>query len=307
VTSRRAFCTALALFLCPIATEGAITFRYAGMLQLDVGAAGQARPVALSIDPANGDVCVTDEQGVRLHVVDDHGITLFTSSVVAGLSTPADACLERDGGIVLVDRDAGGARTLRKLDLRGEPVHFDVETPTPLWRPDHLIVTADGHYVSLDKTSGTLTKHDASTGRVLWHRLLEGVGEQSELGRPAEAPDGSLYIPGGELHLVLVRTADGMDAGSFGRAGTAPGRLAFPVGVAFGPAGEVLVLDRMRHTVLVYDSDHEFVSEFGSFGGAPGQFYHPLAIAATPERVLVAQGYGGRVQAFGIFSKEAGE
>lgn len=307
MTNRRASCIALSFFLCPLAANGTIAFHYEGALQLDVGAAGQVRPVALSVDPETGDVCVTDERGVSLHVVDGHGITLFTSSIAAALSTPVDGCLERDGGFVFIDRDAGGERTLRKLDLRGEPLRFDVEKPAPQWQPDHLIVTADDDYVSLDKYAGTLTKHDAATGRVLWHRTLEGVSEQSELGRPAEAPDGRLYVPGGELHLVLVRTADGADAGSFGRPGTSPGRLAFPVGVAFGPGGEVLVLDRMRHTVLVYDRDHGFTSEFGSFGGAPGQLYHPLAIAAAPGRILVAQGYEGRVQAFGIFGTEAGE
>lgn len=287
--------------------NGTIAFHFESAVRLDVGEAGLVRPIALSVDPATGDVCVTDERGVSFHVVDGHGITLFTTSLAAALSTPVDGCLERDGGFVFIDRGPDGERTLRKLDLRGEPLRFDVERPTPQWRPDHLIVGADGNYVSLDKFAGTLTKHDAATGRVLWHRALEGVSEQSELGRPAEAPDGRLYIPGGELHLVLVRTADGEDAGSFGRAGTGPGRLAFPVGVAFGPGGEVLVLDRMRHTVLVHDRDHVFKSEFGSFGGAPGQLYHPLAIAATPGRILVAQGYEGRVQAFGIFGTEAGE
>ncbi len=307
VTSSRAICIAALLTVCPLAAKGTIAFRYESTLQIDMGAAGQVRPVALSLDPATGDVCVTDERGVKFHVVDGNGITLFTSSIAAALSTPVDGSLELDGGFVFADRDADGARTLRKLDLRGEPVRFDVERPAPQWQPDHLIVTADGNYVSLDKYAGTLTKHDAATGRVLWHRALEGVSEQSELGRPAEAPDGRLYIPGGELHLVLIRTADGADAGSFGRPGTSPGRLAFPVGIAFGPAGEVLVLDRMRHTVLVYDRDHNFSSEFGSFGGAPGQLYHPLAIAATSGRVFVAQGYEGRVQTFGIFGTEAGE
>jgi DNA-binding beta-propeller fold protein YncE len=307
VTRRLAICIAPVLFCCPLAANGTIAFRYESTLQLDVGAAGQVRPIALSVDPATGDVCVTDERGVSFHVVDGNGITLFTSSVAAALSTPVDGCLDRDGGFVFADRDAAGERTLRKLDLRGEPVRFDVEMPSPQWQPDHLLITADGNYVSLDKFAGTLTKHDAATGRVLWHRTLEGVSEQSELGRPAEAPDGRLFIPGGELHVVLVRTADGADAGSFGRPGTSPGRLAFPVGVAFGPADEVLVLDRMRHTVLVYDRDCNFTSEFGSFGGAPGQLYHPLAIAAAPGRVFVAQGYEGRVQAFGIFGTEAGE
>lgn len=307
MTIRRASCISFALFLCPLAANGTIAFRFERALHLEVGTAGQVRPIALSVDPATGDVCVTDERGVSFHVLDEHGITQFTTSITAALSTPADACLERDGGFVFIDHGVDGERTLRKLDLRGEPRRFDVEKPAPQWRPDHLIVTADGDYVSLDKYAGTLTKHDAASGRVLWHRTLEGVSEQSELGRPAEAPDGRLYVPGGELHLVLVRTADGADAGSFGRPGTSPGRLAFPVGVAFGPGGEVLVLDRMRHTVLVYDRDHEFTSEFGSYGGAPGQLYHPLAIAAAPGRILVAQGYEGRVQAFGIFGMEAGE
>jgi hypothetical protein len=93
---------------------------------------------------------------------------------------------------------------------------------------------------------------------------------------------------------------------SFGEPGSKPGTFAFPVGVAFGPGGRVLVLDRMRYKILVFDSQHKFISEFGRLGYAQGELYHPVAItAASDGRVWIAQGYKGRVQMFRLRDSES--
>ena len=120
------------------------------------------------------------------------------------------------------------------------------------------------------------------------------------LGRPAEAPDGRIYVPGGDLRVVLVLSADGERARAPSAASARrAGRFVLPVGVAFGPAGEVLVLDRLRAKILLFDPQHEFVTEFGSLGFGPGQFYHPVALAATADgKIYVAQGFQGRIQVF---------
>jgi hypothetical protein len=159
----------------------------------------------------------------------------------------------------------------------------------------------DGNYVTIDQRTGLVAKHDAGTGALIWQ--LNPVADEPEmqdlLGRPAEAPDGRIYIPGAKLRRVLVLSADGQLVTVFGRQGAKRGEFAFPVGVAFGPAETVLVLDRMRHCVLFFDADHKFLGESGGMGEGPGSFYHPLALSATADgRVYVAQGYQGRVQAF---------
>ncbi len=134
----------------------------------------------------------------------------------------------------------------------GEPDGFVADRPDSAWSPWHVIVTRDGNYVSLDAGTGLLAKHDAQTGALIWQRRCgvdDTVGDV--IGRPAEAPDGRLYVPGGDLRTVLVLSAEGEPLAAFGRFGSAPGRMVLPVGVAFGPAGEVLVLDRLRAKILV--------------------------------------------------------
>lgn len=81
--------------------------------------------------------------------------------------------------------------------------------------------------------------------------------------------------------------------------------MIFPVAAAVTPEGLVLVLDRMRHKILVHDADLRLIGEYGSLGAARGQFYQPNDMAVTDDgRVLVAQGFEGRVQVFRLAGKD---
>lgn len=160
--------------------------------------------------------------------------------------------------------------------------------------------------MTLDRTT-LLAKHDAATGELLWQRLLgDPSWERSDLlGRPAEAPDGSIHVPDAGRGFVVVVAADGSRQTVFGSAGAKRGELAFPVGVAFAPGGLILVLDQMKHTVLLFDADHQFVNEVGGVGERPGELYNPVGIAGGPDgRVYVSQGFQGRVQVFRLAEGE---
>jgi outer membrane protein assembly factor BamB len=198
-------------------------------------------------------------------------------------------------------------RTIKRLNYLGEPLPYEPARPSPSWSPGHLLITAEGDYVTVDRSSGLVAKHDARTGDLLWTMdLAEYIPDDAGLaGRPVEAPDGRLYIPGGGSRKVVVLSAQGEFLSSFGTTGTTAGTFAFPVGIAFGPGGAVLVLDRMRHTILVFSADHKFVTEFGTLGDGPGLFYHPVAIASAPDgQVYVAQGHRGLVQIFRMVESE---
>lgn len=298
------FCMLL-LAACTTA-QAALVFQYAGNLTLDEGRHGQPRPTAVSIDAGNGDVLVSDAAGGAVHVLHPGGGARFVTGPVSGLSIPADAVADRDGGFVLLDTDGDRGRTVRRLDLRGEPAPFAVELPVEHWRPEHLTVLRDGGILTLDPAAGLLVKHDPADGGIVWRRALwADTGADRVCGRPAEGPDGRLYLPVSQDHQILVLDAEGRAVTSFGEVGSTPGKFSFPVDVAFGPEDTVLVLDRMRSVVLVFDRDHQFVSEYGRMGSSPGAFYHPASLAYASGRLYVAQGFEGRVQVFDVFSTDA--
>ncbi|MFH1278502.1 MAG: hypothetical protein ABIK65_09000 [Candidatus Eisenbacteria bacterium] len=242
-------------------------------------------------------------------VYNRHNIHTFMTGNIAGMSSPQDGSIELWGSFVCTDRSPNGKRTIRRLNYLGEPTPFEVERPTEDWSPGHLLVTRDGDLVTVDQASGLLAKHDGKTGEILWTRMpVEDPREEGLIiGRPAEAPDGRIFVPGGELRYVLVLSPEGELLSTFGVPGGGRGELAFPVGIAFGFRGTILVLDRMRHTILAYDEEFRLLSEHGSLGARTGNLYHPTAIAALPDgRLWVAQGFEGRVQAFRLVETEAG-
>lgn len=285
----------------------AVVAPFVGQLEIVPSPWAPARPNAVSIDPVRGEICVTDEGASALHVFNAQGARLFVTSGVAGLASPASGLIDGQGRFVCTDTDSSTGRTLRRLSFLGEPEPYRAQAPASAWRPLHLCLLPDGDYLSLDPEAGLLACHDADSGALRWQRAVAGPrADELHWGRPAAAPDGRLYIPGGETHQVIVLAPDGQELERFGSLGTAPGRFVHPVGVAFLPAGRIAVLDRMRHTVLVFDAEHRFVTEFGGYGGAPGRLYHPVAIAATSEgTVYVAQGYQARVQAFRVLDPDA--
>jgi DNA-binding beta-propeller fold protein YncE len=295
-----------ALAFCTVSAQATIVFEYAGNLRLTEGRHGQPRPVSVSVDAAHEEILVSDAAGSALHVMDEDGGACFVTGTIAGVSNPVDAVGTPDGGFVFLDADGEGSRTIRRLDLRGEPVDFVVESPLDGWRPDHFALAVDGNYLTVDSVLGLLVKHDADTGAVIWRRALwAGTDPDKICGRPATAPDGRIYIPVGQEHRVQILTADGLPEDSFGVVGSTPGKFAFPVDVAFGPEDTVLVLDRMRHVILVFDRDQEFITEYGYMGAAPGAFYHPVSLAFASGRAYVAQGFEGRVQVYDVISTDA--
>jgi DNA-binding beta-propeller fold protein YncE len=282
---------------------------YQTTLTLASEGAGLGLPVAVSVDPATGELCVTDGMASSVRLFNRRNMPVFSTGALAGLSDPQDITPDLSGGFACTDAIPGQGRTIRRLNLFGESVPFAPEKPGDRWFPDHLLVTRDGNYLTTDPDDGFLTKHDARTGALLWKKALvrEESGEILGLGRPAEAPDGRLYLPIGGDRIVLVLSAEGDPLTSFGVTGTGRGRLAFPVGVAICPNGDVAVLDRMRNVVLLYAPDHTFLAEFGDYGAGPREFYQPVAIAAAPDgRVFVAQGFLARILVFRFFDSESG-
>lgn len=276
-------------------------FEFVKELQLNAGNA-VIRPEAVTWDQFSGELCVTDTRGRTLILLNDKDIEIFRTTETPHISFPGAGSLDQNGGFFYVEQGAKAGTGVKRLNLFGEPVDFVPELPQGTWQPDHLLVVRNGDLITLDSQSGVMVRHDSNTGALIWE-ISMGVAENDalNLGRPAEGPDGRIFVPGGALHQIIVFSADGILLESFGELGSNPGKFTFPVGAAFDPQGNLLVLDRMRHKVMAFDPDHKFLSEFGSMGAGLGNFYHPLALAASDEGLIyVAQGFRGRVQVFSL-------
>jgi streptogramin lyase len=105
-------------------------------------------------------------------------------------------------------------------------------------------------------------------------------------------------------YTLNYAAADGDDAAAaaqtpFGSAGTSPGQLQRPMGVAVDASGNVLVVDRENNRVVKYDSSGNFVSQFGSIGSGNGQLSDPRGIVITPAgNVWVTEAGNKRLQMF---------
>lgn len=306
VTGAIAFAICFVVAAVCAASTSADFASYTSLLRIDSGLTISARPVSVAVDHASGEVCVTDAAGTAFHVLDDRDVLRFVTGGIASLSTPVDGVVDAAGGIVFLDTGAGHRPTIKRLDLRGEPLPYKVKSPVTNWHPDHLTLTADGRVVTIDTANRILACHDLATGTLLWSQpLLVEDPENAACGRPAVAPDGRIFVPASSQHMVQVYASDGAYVDAFGELGTTPGRFSFPEGVAFTEGGDVLVLDRMRHKIMIFGPDLSFRTEFGRMGDAPGSLYHPVSIACDRGRIYVAQGFEGRVQVFRIASRDA--
>lgn len=282
----------------------AFEIRYERGLELSSSREGQSHPVSVTCDPVSGEICVTESSNSALHVFNAAGIETFCTGGFSGLTLPGDGAVDHVGRLVAATPFNGARGAIVRLNVYGEPDGYEAESPSDGWNPEHLLVTRDGHYLTVDPSVALLAKHDADTGALLWsHSLAEAGASDMNLGRPAQMADGTFRIPGGDMHRILIVSEDGELTDSFGRFGSAEGRFVFPVAAAVGPQGTLLVLDRMRHKVMVFDEQNKFVSEYGSIGDAPGRFYHPVSLASDGAgRCYVAQGYRGRVQVFNVLA-----
>ncbi|MBN1401373.1 MAG: NHL repeat-containing protein, partial [Anaerolineae bacterium] len=86
---------------------------------------------------------------------------------------------------------------------------------------------------------------------------------------------------------------------TWGAAGSGPGQLRAPKGMASDAAGNIYVADSQNHRVQVLNGEGAFVRQWGTQGNAPGQFNEPWSLAVVPNGdVVVADTWNHRIQIF---------
>jgi DNA-binding beta-propeller fold protein YncE len=196
------------------------------------------------------------------------------------LEKPFAVAFDPEGRILVTDWGNAALirfdRQNRQMDVLGTKGAVQLKSPLGLHvGPDGTIYIADGglaKIVGLDPEG----------------KLAGVYGKEGDLVNPTDvtlSPDGShLYVSDSKAHKIVVfEVKTGNLVRSFGKPGNGEGEFSFPTAVAFGPEGDLFVVDQVNARVQVFDPDGEYLDQFGSRGTGFGQFIRPKDVEVDEE------------------------
>ena len=159
----------------------------------------------------------------------------------------------------------------------------------------------DGNLYVTDDDNGRLQKFRLEDGQVL-NIIGEPGGKPGKLDRPRglafHEADQKLYISEFDSHRISVFLPNGQHRHCFGKKGHAFGKLKNPLGLAFGPDGNLYVVDSGNNRIQVFTPEGDAVRSFNNKYGSVN-LNQPWDIVVTTEGyVLVTERSGNCVSVF---------
>jgi DNA-binding beta-propeller fold protein YncE len=168
-------------------------------------------------------------------------------------------------------------------------------------KPRGLTEDKDGNYYIADTDNGRVEKFDLN-GKFIstFGTLGSGEGEMKEPNGVAVDNGGNAFVTDALNHKLLkfdangafVKEWKGPDTGFYG-----------PRDLAFGPNGQLYIIDQGRTRVVIMDTANETFSVWGTMGSADGQLNDPYGIDVSDDKVFVTDLGNNRVQVFDLSGK----
>lgn len=199
------------------------------------------------------------------------------------LHKPFAVAFDPRGRILVTDSGSGA---LLRFDLAARKVDvLGTGGAQPLRQPLGLDVGPDGTAYVADVGQARVFALDPEG------KLRAVYGQAGELENPTDAalsPDGKrLFVADSKAsRIVIFDAASGARLGDFGKAGAGPGEFSFPTSLAFGPEGDLFVVDQLNCRVQVLSADGEFRDQFGGQGTGVGKFVRPKDVAVDQEGLI---------------------
>lgn len=308
-------CTAVAAAGAPAAFAdcpgGGPTCPYSAASQIGQRGGGVLRfPQAVAVGP-DGSVYVGDQSS---HVVQVFGADgAFRREVgVAGrrpgeLSAVGSVAVAPDGTLFVAD---GGSNRIDRFDPAGTLLGTFGGPGTDVGR--FHFGAGGGHDAAagggLAASASALYVADTGNDRVQRFALDGSRGVElvapGTLANPRSIAvrNFRLAVADDQHHRVVVFDTGGRMLRIVGAgAGSGPGQLNFPYGVAFDGQGRLFVADDLNHRVVRYSTapDYPYKGRWGSYGTAPGQLAYPRGIAVDAQgQVYVANTGDDRIDVF---------
>ena len=185
---------------------------------------------------------------------------------------------------------------IQSYDLDGH--HTGLTFTTPDYRngrPSGLGVDNRGHLIVSDSHYHCVRIYDENAKE---EKVLTGdFGYVSDC---VQDEEGFYYVSEfGQRDRITKLDADGKVVSRWGEAGSEPGQLQRTRALAFGPDGNLYVVDACNHRVQVFTREGKLVRIIGEPGSGLGQFHLPYDIAFGPDGgFYVVERGNSRVQKF---------
>lgn len=268
--------------------------------------------VRVRVDRARDEVYVVERGIVR--VFNDSGMEFFWFGDNPELESIYDLAVDEKGGVSLLSFNFTHPEDPKyflihcnfrgdvkeKRTVTGLPVEFSRFFPNYMFYRDgkFLFLSSNKMQVVVTDRNGVFQK-GYDLGSIL--EIPEKDRPDTEIFGFNIDVEGNMLFTVPVLFKAYIVTPDGKLAGSFGKAGSAPGMFGIVSGVARDDQGNYLVIERLRSVVMVFDKEFRFLKEFGYRGDKPANLIRPSELAlGNAGRLYVTQVRNRGVSVFNV-------
>ncbi|MGH2708193.1 MAG: NHL repeat-containing protein, partial [Actinomycetota bacterium] len=283
-------------------TEGVVVKTFGG------GTGYVNAPMALAADASGVFIADTyNNRAKKVSKADGAALWTTTSCSSLALKRPRGITVGSDGSIYVTDTvnhrvlvlDPATGACLRVLgSVGGGPGQFR--------QPVGLVSDGAGGFWAAD-AGNFRVQHLRNDGTFIAQTTTGGGDGPGQFRQPMGIwtfPGGAIAVSDTNAWRIHVFDVDAAGAPVFshtlGGVPPAPGGFNQPYGAAYGPAGELYVVDMFNHRVQKFNPDGAFALQWGSFGGHDGGFQFPRGIAVSPDgqMVVVTDSENSRIAVF---------
>ena len=184
--------------------------------------------------------------------------------------------------VALLAAGALGTTTSHAVIKFSRAIAADASDKAKFSRIAGMFMDASGTLYLTDSRAGRLIKLDASSDTSIVLGGKDAIFKSTRLGGVTGVDSSLIAVVNTADGTVAVIDASGKLQYSFAEAGSTPGRLSTPTGIAYSSRGRFYVADGGNNRISVYSRDGIFLFSFGSHDPA-GKLSRPSHIAVDSD------------------------
>jgi DNA-binding beta-propeller fold protein YncE len=276
------------------ATKGVPEIKRVATFQSQGGQKLLHNPLALALDPKNGDLIVSSFGSGEIVILDGNGSLINRLGAGADLVSPYGVAVDEKGRIYVSEIQTGMVKVLSPGGIMADRIDLSLAVGRPV-APGRITLDQEGRlYVADLKAHEILlfTGQGDYLGSVGGFAYLQKAGLWKDLviGLSAHGQAVHLYADGGGL--VRIFGEHGGDSAS---------SFSFPTGFAVDAKGRLWIADAFQHRLKVFSLEGQHLFNFGRLEQEAGGFFFPVDICfGSNGRLYVLEKGADRIQIFQV-------